>query len=304
MTQLYPTVRVVRQLINRDTPMLKMLVGACALSLAASALAQDTMITPPQLSLENQESLRQSVGVSSRSISNILRDAHRNPEQTLAFFAVQPDHTVVEVWPGAGWYTEILAPLLREEGLLIAAHFDPDSEVEFFRNSRERYQRLLTQRPRVYDRVQLAMLDYDPAHSIAEPASADRVLTFRNVHNWLAAGMDETRAVFDKFHAVLKPGGMLGIVEHRARPGTSLEDMISSGYVTEELVIELAEQAGFSLVSRSAVNQNPQDSTDHPAGVWTLPPTLRLGDENRSHYLAIGESDRMTLLFVKTDDTD
>ncbi|AQZ95257.1 class I SAM-dependent methyltransferase [Halopseudomonas phragmitis] len=281
-----------------ETHMLKMLAGAVVLAMAGWVTAQET-VAPPQLSLEHQEALRQAVGSNNRSITNIMRDAHRNPEQTLNFFAVQPDHTVVEIWPGAGWYTEILAPLLREDGKLIAAHFDPESEVEFFRRSRSEFEDKLSRRPRAYDRVELTVLDYDPQRPIAEPESADRVLTFRNVHNWLAAGMDETRTVFAKFHAALKPGGMLGVVEHRARPGTSLEDMIKTGYVSEDLVIELAEEAGFTLVSRSPINQNPQDNTDHPEGVWTLPPTLRLGNENRAHYLAIGESDRMTLLFVK-----
>ena len=278
--------------------MFRILAGAAALSLSVFAIAEEPVM-PPQLSFEHEEALRQAVGSTGRSITNVMRDAHRNPEQTLGFFGVRPDHTVVEVWPGAGWYSEILAPLLYEEGKLIAAHFDPESEVEYFRDSLESYQRML-QRPRSnLDRVELSVLNYDPDVPMAEPESADRVLTFRNVHNWLSAGEEEAQIVFDKFYAALKPGGKLGVVEHRARAGITLEEMIETGYVAEDLVIELAEQAGFELLSRSPINQNPQDSADHPEGVWTLPPTLRLGDEDRARYLSIGESDRMTLLFIK-----
>ncbi|SDU10371.1 class I SAM-dependent methyltransferase [Halopseudomonas salegens] len=279
--------------------MLRKLVGSLALSLSLSAVAQQDAAMPPQLSLEHQEAVRQAVSAGGRSITNVMRDAHRNPEQTLAFFGVEPGHTVIEAWPGEGWYSEILAPLLREEGKLIAAHFDPQSDNEYFRDSLEDYQRLM-QRPRSkLEGVELSVLNYDPQQPIAEPESADRVLTFRNVHNWLAAGEEQAQIVFNKFYAALKPGGKLGVVEHRARVGTSLEQMVETGYVAEELIIAMAEEAGFELLSRSPVNQNPQDNTDHPEGVWTLPPTLRLGDENRAQYLSIGESDRMTLLFIK-----
>lgn len=284
--------------------MLKSFIGGALLIAAGLVYAQTTApaaAVPPRLAPEQQESIRKAVGSPVRTISNVMRDAARNPEQTLAFFAVEPQHTVIEIWPGAGWYTEILAPLLREEGRYIAAHFDPDSPVEFFRTSLAQYREKLADDPDVYDRVELQVLNYDPDTPIAPPGSADRVLTFRNVHNWLSQGRDETAVVFAKMYAALKPGGLLGLVEHRARIGTDLETMIRSGYVTEELVIELAQEAGFELLSRSPVNQNPQDTTQHPEGVWTLPPTLRLGDENRAQYLAIGESDRMTLLFSKPE---
>lgn len=280
--------------------MLKNMIGGALLLAAGLVHAQPTAM-PPRLEPEQQEVIRQAVGSSVRTISNVMRDAGRNPAQTLGFFAVEPQHTVIEIWPGAGWYTEILAPLVRDEGKLIAAHFDPESPVDYFRNSLKKYREKLADSPETYDQVELSMLNYDPDLPIAPPGSADRVLTFRNVHNWLSQGREEAELVFTKMHAALKPGGLLGLVEHRARIGTDLETMISSGYVTEELVIELAEQAGFELLSRSPVNQNSQDSTDHPEGVWTLPPTLRLGDENRAQYLSIGESDRMTLLFVKPE---
>ena len=278
--------------------MYKTIIGA-ALVLATTLTSAQEFISAPRLDPQHQEQIRQAVGSPQRSISNVMRDAGRNPEQTLAFFAVEPQHTVVEIWPGAGWYTEILAPLLREEGVYIAAHFDPDSPVAFFRTSRAGFEDKMARAPAAYDKVQLTVLNFDPQTPIAPAESADRVLTFRNVHNWLAQSREEAALAFRKMHAALKPGGMLGLVEHRARIGTDLDTMIKTGYVTEELVMELALEAGFALVARSPVNQNPQDTTNHPEGVWTLPPTLRLGDENRAQYLAIGESDRMTLLFIK-----
>ncbi|MBL4835053.1 MAG: class I SAM-dependent methyltransferase [Pseudomonas sp.] len=274
--------------------------GSVVAQTAETSAAPLSTTQPPVLNFEETAAIRNAVGSTTRSISNIMRDAHRNPQATLEFFGIRGDHTVVEIWPGAGWYSEVLAPLLHEEGKLIAAHFPADSDVEFFQKSRADYERML-QRRDVYDVVEMATLDYDPANPIVEPGTADRVVTFRNVHNWLAAGMDETRTVFAKMFDVLKPGGMLGLVEHRARPGVELQEMIDTGYVSEELITELALEAGFELVSRSAINQNPQDMRDHPEGVWSLPPTLREGQENRIHYMGVGESDRMTLLFVKPE---
>ena len=278
----------------------RLLVAASALFLSGAVLAQDE-VSPPQITQAQQQALGDAVASTSRGITNVMRDAYRNPQHTLAFFGITPGQTVIEVWPGAGWYTEILAPLLRDEGKLIAAHFDPESDVAFFRRSRADFAAKLAEDPQWYDKVELSTLNYDPQLPLAEPGSADRVLTFRNVHNWLAAGDDKAAQVFDKFYAALKPGGMLGVVEHQARAGTSLEDMIKTGYVTQAKVRELAEAAGFEMISISPVNQNVQDTKDHPEGVWTLPPTLRLGDKDRARYLAIGESDRMTLLFIKPE---
>lgn len=225
------------------------------------------------------------------------RDTFRHPMETLAFFDVQPHHTVVEIWPGAGWYTEILAPYLQQEGILYAAHFPKDAEVDYFRRSRTSFLDKLASEPSVYAKV--VVTEFGPGSNvpIAPPRTADRVLTFRNVHNWLGQGFADD--AFAKFYAALKPGGILGVVEHRAKPGTSLAQMEESGYMTEQKVIELAQQAGFELVARSEVNANPKDNADHPAGVWSLPPSLRLGDKDRARYLGIGESDRMTLKFRK-----
>lgn len=233
---------------------------------------------------------------SDRSEGNANRDQYRNPEATLGFFEVTPRQTVVEIWPGRnGWYTEILAPLLRENGQLYCAHWGAESTREYFRTSRASFDAKLAAQPQVYDRVQVTVLEPPRLLAIAPPGTADRVLTFRNVHNWMKAGQAD--AVFAAMFIALKPGGLLGIVEHRAPEGTPEEVMIQSGYVTESRVIELAAKAGFELVAKSELNANPKDSADHPNGVWSLPPSLRGGDEDRSSFLAIGESDRMTLKF-------
>src|SRR5690606_11914997 len=194
---------------------------------------------------------------------------------------------------GGGWYSEILAPLLRDNGHYYAAHFSADTDVPYFRRSLAAYRDKLAANPALYDQETLTELAPPTATAIAPAGSADRVLTFRNVHNWAKAGQAD--AVFAAFYRALKPGGVLGVVEHRAPTGRSFEDQIASGYMTEAYVIALAEQAGFRLVERSEINANPRDTADHPAGVWTLPPTLRLGETERARYQAIGESDRMTL---------
>ena len=234
-----------------------------------------------------------------RSAENRARDVFRHPAETLAFFGLKPAQHVVEVWPGTGWYAEILAPYLRESGRYTAAAFVvqgtdiPQWRIDSVAKLRARFEADAA----MFGTPEITELGLPEAWTAAQPGSADLVLTFRNVHNWLKA--DSERRMFKAFYKALKPGGVLGVVEHRAKPGTSLEKMISSGYVTEALVIERAESAGFKLEARSEINANAKDSTDHPEGVWTLPPTLRLGEQDRAKYTAIGESDRMTLRFVK-----
>lgn len=235
-----------------------------------------------------------------RSEANRARDAHRHPRETLLFFGLRPDMDVVEVWPGGGWYTEILAPVLREKGKYYAAHFHIDEKsLRYMTPARAAFLKSLAARPEIYDRVVVTAVDAPRQVDVAPPGSADLVLTFRNVHNWTAAKNDE--AMFKAFFAALKPGGVLGVVEHRAKAGTTLEEMIKTGYMTEEYVAQLAGKAGFKIMAKSEINANPKDTRDHPRGVWTLPPTLRMGDQDREKYLAIGESDRMTLKFVKPD---
>jgi predicted methyltransferase len=225
------------------------------------------------------------------------RDEARNPLETLLFFGIEPDMTVVEIWPGAGWYTEILAPFLRDEGTYIAAGFNPEAEVDYMRNLAARFQAKLEAEPASYGEAEVVVFDPPEHVDIAPDESVDMVLTFRNVHSMLGRGvLDESLAAFFR---VLKPGGVLGVVAHRADAGTEFDPEERTGYVSEAEVIAAAEKAGFRLAERSEINANPRDTKDHPRGVWTLPPTLRLGDEDREKYLAIGESDRMTLRFVK-----
>lgn len=232
-----------------------------------------------------------------RSEENRLRDTFRHPRETLEFFQLTPDMSVVEIWPGGGWYTEILAPYLREKGKLYAAHFADPSPVAYFNKVRGDFVGKLEQDPANYSAVETVV--FDPARGVlgVPEASADRVVTFRNVHNWLRDNSEQ--AAFELFFKALKPGGMLGVVEHRAPAGKDRQWMLDYGYMGEDTVIGLAEKAGFMLVARSEINANPKDTADHPAGVWSLPPTLRLGDTDRDKYLAVGESDRMTLLFIK-----
>ncbi|WGL17473.1 methyltransferase [Microbulbifer bruguierae] len=232
-----------------------------------------------------------------RTPAYAARDQYRHPAETLEFFQVKPDMTVVEIWPGGGWYSEILAPMLKENGTFYAAHFPADTEVGYFKSSRKSFEKMLAEEQDVYGAVKLTEFAPGGDSEIAPAGVADAVLTFRNVHNWM--GGKNEQAAFKTFYKALKPGGVLGVVEHRAKPGTSRADMRNSGYVTQDYVIELAKNAGFVLEESSEVNANPKDTADHPKGVWTLPPSLRLGDEDKDKYLAIGESDRMTLRFRK-----
>lgn len=231
-----------------------------------------------------------------------LRDVYRNPQATLEFFRLKENMTVVEIWPGAkGWYTEILAPFLKEKGQLYAAHFNEDSSSEFFRNARKSFAEKLAASPELYSKVKLTSFNPPNYIDIAPENSADLVLTFRNIHNWYMRGGGDERvlAAFKAFYKTLKPGGMLGVVEHRLADSRGLNEQEASGYMRQDYVMNMAKQAGFSFIEESEENRNLKDTSDHPKGVWTLPPSLRMGEENKAHYLAIGESDRMTLLFQK-----
>jgi predicted methyltransferase len=234
-----------------------------------------------------------------RPQANRARDTYRHPKETLLFFGLRPDMTVVEIWPSAGWFTEILAPVLRDEGKLYAARFAVswDKAPEYARARDQGYLARMAARPDVYGKV-VATEILAPQYVDAAPRdSVDLVLTFRNIHNWAKAGNAD--AMFATFHDLLKSGGSLGVEEHRAKPGTPFEEQVRSGYMTEQYVIETAERAGFRFDGSAEINANPKDTRDYPDGVWTLPPTLRLGDKDVDRYLAIGESDRMTLRFVK-----
>ncbi len=246
------------------------------------------------------DALSKAINGEHRSEQNKQRDQFRNPEKTLTFFGFKPDMTVVEIWPGGGWYTEILAPALKEKGTYIAANFDPDAGVNYYNRRLEEFENKFAGNPEVYGEVKSTVFAPPAKVAVAPKGSADMVLTFRNVHNWYMRGEEKAiAAAFSGFYDALKPGGILGVVEHRLPKGMDLEMQKKSGYMSEALVIKWAEQAGFKLVAKSDINANPKDTADHPKGVWTLPPSLRLGDEDKEKYLAIGESDRMTLKFMK-----
>ncbi len=234
-----------------------------------------------------------------RAGENRARDLYRHPKDTLLFMGIKPNMTVVEVWPSAGWWTEILAPFLHDDGKYYAAWFPTESKgtPDYLKVREKSFDAMLAARPDVYGKVIKTKLLAPDFVELAPNGSADMVLTFRNVHNWAKQG--NTEAMFKAFYDVLKPGGILGVKDHRAKPGASLEAQVKSGYLTEDYVIKAAEKAGFKLVGKSEVNANPKDTADHPEGVWTLPPTLRLKEKDKDKYLAIGESDRMTLKFVK-----
>jgi predicted methyltransferase len=233
-----------------------------------------------------------------RSDKNKARDVYRHPKETLLFFGFKADQTVVEMTPGVGWYTEVIAPVLREHGSYFAAvNIVGDKTPEGVRQADIAFRKSLNDRPDLYDRVQISVSTPPDSFPMALVGAADLVVTFRNVHNWAKAGTVDS--IFKAFFATLKRGGTLGVVEHRAKEGTNVELMVKSGYMTEAYVIDAAKKAGFIFTAKSEINANPRDAKDYPDGVWTLPPTLRLGDKDREKYLAIGESDRMTLRFTK-----
>jgi len=225
-----------------------------------------------------------------RTPANVARDRYRHPRETLAFFGVRPTDTVVEIWPGGGWYSEILAPMLAAKGRYYAAAPMPNG----VRNITA-----LQARDPAFAGIQLAAFPLEAGQTGVPDGVADKVLTFRNVHNWRFGGADRAQAAFDAMFRMLKPGGVLGVVEHRLPEARDAAAEEKSGYMKESSVIAFATKAGFRLAGRSPVNANPKDTADWPSGVWTLPPTYRLGDVDRAKYAAIGESDRMTLRFVK-----
>jgi predicted methyltransferase len=268
-------------------------------ALVAAALFAAALSAPAVRVADAAALLDRAIAGDHRSEAFRARDRYRHPRETLEFFGLEPPMTVVEVWPAAGWFTDILAPVLKDGGKLYAARYavSQPKAPEVLKERDRAFLARMASRPDVFGGVVATEL-FPPDYVEAAPmGQADMVLTFRNVHNWAKAGNAE--AMFKVFFDLLKPGGVLGVEEHRARKGTALEEQIRTGYMTEEKVIELAMGAGFIFLDSSEVNANALDTKDWPDGVWTLPPTLRLGDKDREKYLAIGESDRMTLKFVK-----
>ncbi|CAM4097535.1 class I SAM-dependent methyltransferase [Shewanella aquimarina] len=270
---------------------------ALAIGVATPSLVSPNYAQASEPTVVNQQ-VTDALSNPLRKAANVERDQYRHPGETLSFFEIKPSDTLVELWPGGGWYAEILAPYLAKEGHYIAANFDanPPEGLEV-PGYRIRLGKALDSWLQSHaDKLgQASSIAFDPPRlvSLGAPNSADAVLTFRNLHNWAKAGALEE--VFASVYEVLKPGGTFGVVEHRANPGMDL----STGYMVQDEMIALAEKAGFTLVASSEVNANPKDSKDHPKGVWTLPPSLRLGERDKAKYLAIGESDRMTLKFIK-----
>ncbi len=279
-----------------------------ALCLTAAFLATTIAPWAGLCTVEAQQSdsaaLDAAIAGAHRSAANKARDRYRHPKETLEFFGLRPEMTVVEIWPGGGWYTDILAPVLRERGKLYAALYGESPPFPYQSREMEAFRAKLASAPAVYGGVTITALGFPDKLTIAPAGSADLVVTFRNVHNWVAPGYGPPNAAalaFMAFFAALKPGGVLGVVDHRWPDPANEDAQARNGYISEERVIALAEAAGFELAGRSDVNRNPLDTHDHPEGVWTLPPDLALGERDRDKYLAIGESDRLTLKFVKPD---
>lgn len=236
------------------------------------------------------------LGGEQRSEPNAARDEFRHPRETLEFFGLSEGMTVVELSPGGGWYTEVLAPLLKGNGTYYAAHYGMNSSA-YYRRALGSYLQKLGENDDVYGDVVVTMLAPPAEVHIAPPGSADMVLAFRNIHSWMRGGV-LAEALTAAFEA-LKPGGVFGVVQHRASDGRSVEAMKESGYISEDHVIAAARSVGFELAGRSEINANPEDPTNHAGGVWELPPVLRGDESEHAAKRAIGESDRMTLKFSK-----
>jgi predicted methyltransferase len=263
-----------------------MIAAALAAGMLQSAQAADT-----------DAALKAAIASSARTPANVTRDAARHPYETLHFFGIKPTMTVVELSPGGGWYTEILAPYLSAKGKLIAAGPSATSPDEGEKRYAVNFEKKLAANPALFGKVQTGVFEPPREYNFAKPGSVDMVLTFRNLHNWTGAGDDKMKEMLAQVHKALKPGGVLGVVDHRlpaAKPAGATE-----GYLHEAYVIKLIEGAGFKLAAKSEINANPKDTADYAKGVWALPPVLANKDVDREKYLAIGESDRMTLKFVK-----
>ncbi|MBI1182208.1 MAG: methyltransferase [Alphaproteobacteria bacterium] len=241
-------------------------------------------------------SLDDIVAGSQRPVDEKARDRFRHPVETLDFFGLKPDMNVVEIWPGQGWYAAIIAPYVAAKGHYTAAIYPEGDGTGYQPKLNKALKDRIAANPELYGDVTYTTLGKD-SYDIAPEASADMVLTFRNVHNWMAGGYADK--VFAAMFKALKPGGVLGVVEHRGDPELPQDPTAQNGYVNQDYVIKLAEDAGFQVAGHTEVNANPLDTKDHPRGVWTLPPTYKLGDQDHEKYAQIGESDRMTLKFVK-----
>ena len=268
-----------------------------ATCLLAAAAVSSPLTLSAQISMETL--LDSAIAGTHRSAANKARDVHRHPMETLLAMGLKPGMTVVEIWPDSGWFTEVVAPALRDSGRYVAAHYplEHSSTNRSQRASRIAFEAMLKANPAVYGKAEMSDLATPDQLAMIAPGTAGLVLSLRSVHVWAYRGTDDImfKAAFD----ALKRGGFLGVEDHRAIEGTPKQKQVNSGYMTESYVIAAAEKAGFKLDAKSEVNANPRDTKDYGKGVWALPPSLSYGEQDRAKYLAIGESDRMTLRFIK-----
>jgi predicted methyltransferase len=261
-----------------------------------ASLASLAAIASPAAQAQTADAFTPLLAGAHRTARNVARDRYRHPAETLVFFGIRDDSRVVEILPGSGgYYMEILAPYLRDKGQYVAASRDAQAPPAYVADHQKLLARLAAE-PQLYDKVVVTQFAAD-RHEIAPAGSADFVLTFRNLHNWM--DRDELDGALRAFHRALKPGGVLGVVDHRGRTDLPQSAQMKTGYVRQDVAIEAIERAGFRFVGASEANANPADTKDYPEGVWTLPPTYRLKDKDRAKYEAIGESDRFTLKFVR-----
>lgn len=247
------------------------------------------------------DALKTTLAGSHRSPENAARDKYRHPLETLLFFGLRQDMTVVELWPGGGgWFTEVLAPVLRERGKLIATNFDTSGPPDSYQTrGGKKFLEKIAGNPQLYDKIEVVTVK-DPATLVLAPeGSVDMVVTFRNTHGWVEDGIDDK--ILGAAFKALKSGGVLGVEQHRGKADAAGEpkEIAKTGYLPEAWVISRIESFGFKLAAKSEVNANPRDTKDYAKGVWTLPPSFELGETDKAKYAAIGESDRMTLKFVK-----
>jgi len=265
------------------------------ISILSASILSVSLLSASMASAHQPTQLERAISSDVRSDKNKARDSFRHPEATLEFFGFKSTMTVVEITPGGGWYTEILAPALKGTGKLYGAHYPDTGEDNYYSNSRKRLEKTLAGSA-IFSEVELTDFIPKKESALAPKSSADLVLTFRNLHNWGEEGIAQ---VFKDAYTALKDGGVLGVVEHRMPATQDWEANKQSGYVPTAMVVKLAKEAGFVLGESSEINANAKDNANHPKGVWTLPPRLRLGEKDKEKYLAIGESDRMTLKFIK-----
>jgi predicted methyltransferase len=259
-----------------------------------------TPVTAPGADAATDAKIRASLAGSQRTAQERARDGYRHPLETLEFFGLRADMTVVEISPGGGWYTAVLAPVLRDSGKLFVAGGDPNGDAKSEGTSQAiKLQSRFKEAPDAFGKVQTIVIAEGKPIDFGAPGSVDMVLTFRNFHNWV--GGPEVDSILAAAFAALKHGGVLGMTDHRANPGVKDDRATADkmGYVTEDFVIQTVQKAGFQLAGKSEVNANPKDTKDYAKGVWALPPSFDGGSVDHDKYAAIGESDRMTLKFVK-----